>query len=1500
MRKWIPLCALLLSASALAAVPSTQRQALIAIYDNTGGASWKVSTGWKGAEGTECTWAGVGCDEGGNNVIGLELFDNNLTGPFPAQIANLPELKYVQFQDNNLTGSLPPQIAQLTNLELLYLIRNQLTGPIPHEIGALKKLTRLGLDGNHFEGPLPKELGDASALEELGLSVNAITGSIPPELGKLTNLVQLELSVNQFTGALPKELGALAKLEQFAVTDNQLGGTLPKEFGDLTSLAGLRLSYNQITGTIPAEFGKLKNLQELSIQSNQLQSPIPSAIGDLPALRYLYLNANNFTGTFPTDVLRLANLTDLGLGENQFTGEIPKSLNALTKLEVLGLYSNQFTGTIPSELGSITSLRSLELEGNDLSGTIPSALGDLTSLTWLDLSGNQLAGTIPPTLGKLAKLEVLSLYDNQLEGSIPSELGSLSKLNVLYLGINKLSGAIPESFRNLHAIREFHVSGNNLGGSIPTWIGELTNITDLVLSYNQFTGTIPPGIGNLPNLIYADFLLNQLTGHIPPELGNAHKLITLDVGFNQLDGPLPSTFGQLENLNTFICEFNALSGPFPREIGSLPNLEYMRLGNNEFDGAIPPELGNLKKLYHLSAFGNRFSGAIPKEIGNLTALQELDLSYNALRGAIPTELRSLTQLRDGRSDLEYNSLFTGDAALRAFLAQKLYRPEWESTQTITPANVKITQTTDRSATIEWSLIPYLFDEGGYQVVASTTPGGAPVRIATTGSKEVNSIIVRNLNAQTTYFFTVAAVTHPHDYQHNLITSDPSAPVTSTTGPRVLAPADVDITEPTSGLVQIDSVPRNEDNFTLANFGDTTTTITLNKGDTFFTVEPETFSLAGGASQVVKIKSLPQPVGTYYSYVQVTGDGTSDGNLFANVFLLSSAKPPGTVVAEAVTTRIEIAGTAGSNSVGVARFKNSGTATLTGILVSNEPWVVPPASTITIDPGVTASINFTINRAKRPAVAGAITAELSLIYVDGSANFTTFDTSASGVSVSKVTVIDVTKPTVAPGTVTAPAAGEIALFAPGIAAFQRAGGAYGSDLSIVNARSAVAISDLRLFFTPAGATATSVASLTPIASSASVNLVNVVTNVYGESEGVGTLQLQSTDWESLAVQAKLTNVKPAGTFSGDVPVFRADRSVRTGEAISLAGVRRPADVYVQETLGSSASVRIEFFDANGNTLTTTDRALGAFQLVELRDAAPAGTSSAIVRNLAGSGGRIVAYARMSDESSGDTWSVVDWSRYFRYATTEPVRIPFADGRVSSTSAPSKRRAISPKATTIPPKTDIAIFNPTSTDTLAKVRVIDTAGRVSERDITIGAHKTSVLSDIAGSALTPTAHVIVEPLRNELVVSARSARSGFGAAIPIVTATAGLRVGQSQVFTGLDDSTSSTVTAATPSTFRTSYGFVETSGESVTVRAHLIISEERSIAVANIERDFDLGPRQQLVLSELVRSFAGDARDTAFSDLHGLRLQIEVLAGKGSIVPFVIVTDNGSGDSVLRLE
>ena len=104
------------TSTARAAIPTSERDALIAIYNSTGGPSWSTSSNWLGGAGTECTWHGVSCDPTESSVVSLSLGDNNLTGP------------------------LPPDIGSLTSLEELFLSGNALSGPIPSAIGSLSSL----------------------------------------------------------------------------------------------------------------------------------------------------------------------------------------------------------------------------------------------------------------------------------------------------------------------------------------------------------------------------------------------------------------------------------------------------------------------------------------------------------------------------------------------------------------------------------------------------------------------------------------------------------------------------------------------------------------------------------------------------------------------------------------------------------------------------------------------------------------------------------------------------------------------------------------------------------------------------------------------------------------------------------------------------------------------------------------------------------------------------------------------------------------------------------------------------------------------------------------------------------------------------------------------------------------------------------------------------------------------------------------------------------------
>jgi len=68
-------------------IPSSERNALIAFYNSTGGSGWTDHMRWLGAAGTECAptpWFGVVCDGIGSHVAGIVLPNNNLTGTLPA------------------------------------------------------------------------------------------------------------------------------------------------------------------------------------------------------------------------------------------------------------------------------------------------------------------------------------------------------------------------------------------------------------------------------------------------------------------------------------------------------------------------------------------------------------------------------------------------------------------------------------------------------------------------------------------------------------------------------------------------------------------------------------------------------------------------------------------------------------------------------------------------------------------------------------------------------------------------------------------------------------------------------------------------------------------------------------------------------------------------------------------------------------------------------------------------------------------------------------------------------------------------------------------------------------------------------------------------------------------------------------------------------------------------------------------------------------------------
>ena len=491
----------------------SDRAALVAFYNATGGASWTDSTNWLSYRPIG-EWYGVTTSSDGR-VAGLVLDNNELTGPIPAELGALTNLVSLDVRSNQLTGTIPGGLGELTNLEWLVLHNNQLTGPIPAELGSLSRLEQLWLSNNQLIGSIPGELGALTNLESLSLSNNQLTGPIPAELGALTNLQTLTLGHNQLTWSIPAELGGLTKLEGLWLGSNELTGRIPAELGDLTNLGWLGLSDNELTGPIPPGLGALSNLQKLYLGDNQLTGPIPGWLADLTNLELLGLQRNQLTGPIPAELGTLTNLQHVAFSNNQLTGPIPAWLGDLTNLQTLWLAGNELTGCVPAGLRDVATNDLGALDLPDCGEVAPDTAADggsvasdraalvalysatggaswIARTNWLsDRPLDEWHGASTNSGGRVARLE---LFNNQLTGSIPAELGDLTNLQMLNLDNNQLTGSIPTELGDLTNLEVLGLYNNQLTGSIPAELGGLSNLERLWLSGNELTGCVPAGL----------------------------------------------------------------------------------------------------------------------------------------------------------------------------------------------------------------------------------------------------------------------------------------------------------------------------------------------------------------------------------------------------------------------------------------------------------------------------------------------------------------------------------------------------------------------------------------------------------------------------------------------------------------------------------------------------------------------------------------------------------------------------------------------------------------------------------------------------------------------------------------------------------------------------------------------------------------------------------------------------------------------------------------------
>jgi len=1380
----------LLIAPAASAVSQTERDALVALYNSTNGASWTNSSGWLGVPGTECSWHGIIC----NSSQAVDAI-------------NLP--------DNGLSGTLPSEIGNLTAMRELILPNNSISGEIPAEIGNLGNLVVLSLGANQFSGSIPASIGNLSKLVSLDIGSNQLTGQIPESIGNLTELETFFGNVCQLSGPLPSSLTNLTKLKLFVVSDNQLSGEIPVDIGNLTSLEWLELTINQFSG------------------------PIPPSIGNLTSLRSLGLNINALTGTIPESIGNLVNLTFLSVSENQLEGPVPESIGNLVNLEQLGYGANRLTGApVPASIGNLTKLTHFEIGVNDFDGPLPDSFGGLTKLE--TFFGNQcgITGSIPPSIGNLTELRILNVAANRMTGDLPAGLSNLSKMEWLALELNGFSGPVPflGSMTNMQRIYLF---ANSLTGPFPAEIVAMTNLEQLLVSQNKLTGAIPPGIGNLT------------------------KLRELWLNANQMTGPVPD------------------------EIGNLTNLEELDLSSNLFTGSIPASIGNLSKLGGLRIATNQLRGNVPREILNVPA------------NLIDLQAQALTADPDVRDFLDARGFFSGS-------------------QTVPPTDLTVEAENAFSVTLAWTPILYGYESGGYQVLASTTPGGPYTPLLTTPNKWTPRTIVTGLDPETTYYFTVKAVTYPHGgggfYQLSTIFSDATPEISATTTAPTFSPAQVLVAAYPGGLVQPPDIGGGSDSFTLTNVGGETAAVTLVSEGDFYTLSPESFDLAPGAIQVVTITGEARPEGYYEAPTTIQVDGSAVDAVSVTLFVAQASGANAIVSSQ--SNRLDLVGPEGVDPSGTLTYVNSGTDAFTGVLVSDVEFLDPQDGVVTIPPGGTVEVSVSAVRAKRPDAAllsGTQVGKISLVTIPNVGGKRPFN----GSTPSLVTVADTVKPATESATIPPLAPGEVALVIPHVGHVVGSVGEFLSDLSILNSGGTSAVSDLKLHYKPfGGGSVSKSATLGKLDTAHTISLADVVKSVFDGSQEVGTMQIRTSAADALSVSANIFNASnPSGNFGTSIPVFRSDRAAGNGEEIFLTGLRKDesghTNLFVQETRGEATTVRVEFLNADGAIVGSTSVEVEAFGLTRLIDQAAAGTVASRLTNLGGGG--VVAYATPVDRLSGDTWAVADWSRLHGFDSTERLVVPVG-GAVRGANNTDFRTdlAITNRcAVVVSPLVDPRTKCP-KTVASGTLRYYPREGGVFEKQVELRLLETVVFDDVIRSAFGISGDSLgfleFTPDNGSFAATSRTFNfvqqtgATFGSTVPALGSSSALRPGQSKRIGDLKDSTRATLFNRTPATARTNFGMVETSGEPMTVKVTVYLNDPRSLVsgTAAGSKSYELGPRQFLSVSNLVEAIIGPARETLYNDLEGVQVRFDVISPTGSLMVYTSSVDNGTGDSILRTE
>ncbi|MGZ4777846.1 MAG: COG1470 family protein [Thermoanaerobaculia bacterium] len=698
----------------------------------------------------------------------------------------------------------------------------------------------------------------------------------------------------------------------------------------------------------------------------------------------------------------------------------------------------------------------------------------------------------------------------------------------------------------------------------------------------------------------------------------------------------------------------------------------------------------------------------------------------------------------------------------------------------------------------------------------------------------------------------------------------------------------------NGFVQRPDEGGGTDSFRLVNRGQAPTTVTLTTTDDFFTFDPSSFTLAPGVSQKVTITGKARPAGAYRGTINISATGGGSSVNLVRVGMAVIPAPAGTVRAQATSARVEVASAAGQDASVSVSFTNRGTAPLVGFATTSAPFITPPDGLITIPPGQTVPVTYSVQSAQRPLdiPIGAATSRISLLYPGGSSapSASADKTTSSAVS---TTLTYLVKPTVGPGIPPPLLPGELALVVAGLGNKANATG----DLLLGNIQT-TPLSSFALFISGGNGVATS-AALPQISPNSSIELPGLMNYVIGTAVASGTAQLRGTDAGRTTIAAIQSNTSlAAGTYSTALPVLSSDKATPAQSTIVLTGMQKDSaaqtNLFVQEMSGVAGSFKIDFLDAAGHVVASqASQAIDGFGFAELDDASPAGAAAARITN-SSAAARLSAYALVTNPATSDGWLVTDPGAGSSDTT---VVVPvFSAGTGAGTTLYATNRTDAMVNVSIDVQPKIPARRRAVRGNSAAVLPL-----TESQDTSIGPLETKAMT-LAGSSgyvrITAPAGAISAAARSVVI----SGDSAFGSGLPVVPVSAALRSGDSRRFTAIDDASTASRDGAVPATYRTSVEFVETNHESALIRATLqfsVTTGSRTTSTVVVKKDYTLAADQSLTIADLGSEVIGPSRAT-IGDIRNAILDIEIVSGSGRVIPFVASIDNGSGDMIVRTE